>query len=78
MVDLEYVTLKTSTPCPCKRPVRLRALVDVPVETYTRRCSGCGAVWNVKRTLVRLISIARVDTLAWECIRDGRGPGKES
>lgn len=48
MSGLATVTLRVTTPC-CRRPVRLTALVDVPVQVYERTCAGCGRRWTVER-----------------------------
>jgi hypothetical protein len=61
---METLMLATTYPC-CERPARLRAIVEVPRETYRRRCAGCETTWQVARTTTMLGGGVRVDCLTW-------------
>jgi hypothetical protein len=69
VIAIETLTLTTSTPCACRRPVRITALVDIPLERYERTCSSCGAVWTIERRFAGLRDGARIDLLEWTCTR---------
>lgn len=59
-------TLRTSTPCRCKRPVRIRATHHVPRELYDRTCSTCGTSWQVERRTARTTPDGgRIDIIEW-------------
>ena len=61
---LPTLTLRTVTPCH-KKPVRLVALLAVPLERYERTCPECGAEWTVERREAKVTAESRVDILEW-------------
>lgn len=91
MEPLPTIWLKTHFPC-CKGPARFLAVLDVPVETYNRRCSKCRQLWLVKRTILgrAMVSsdshgaahgagsrvVQRADKLEWSELRRGRWRGQ--
>ena len=65
LTPLVRVTLHAETPC-CKSEVRLAALVDVPRQTYTRRCERCRTRWHITRESMKANKSLRIDRLEWE------------
>lgn len=59
----QSVTLHSKYPC-CGRRCRFVGCLDVPVQTYNRKCA-CGAVWHVRREELAVRSDMRIDKLDW-------------
>lgn len=67
-MSLPSIVLKTAAlPC-CGATFRLRALDDVPRETYDRECR-CGTKWRIDRTLLRSTPEMRMNKLELEPVR---------
>jgi hypothetical protein len=61
---LQIVRLHTVYPC-CHGKAIVKALVDIPVESYDRKCPRCGRGYSVRREVVRDARGIRVDKLEW-------------
>jgi transposase-like protein len=68
LTGLETVRLHTKYPC-CQGKAIVKALVDVPVERYDRKCPHCGRDFMVRREVVRNERGIRVDVLEWTRLR---------
>lgn len=62
---METLTLSTTYPC-CAGKARLVAIVALPKQNYTRRCPGCGTVWDVRRVSTPFLTDCFVHRLEWQ------------